>query len=546
MRPLTVRQCVDAGPATVRANKTPRRFDRALVSRLAAAAAFGLLIPIAWAETAPESLYARHCAACHGAERLGGMGPALLPENLTRVKPERAARSIAAGLPATQMPAFGDVLGDREIQGLVDLIYTPLAEIPAWGLEEIRGSSIQYAHAETLGAEPRFEADPQNLFIVVELGDHHATVLDGDRFEPIHRFETRPNLHGGPKFSPDGRFVYFASRDGWISKFDIYNLVTLAEVRAGINTRNIAVSADGRFVIAGNYLPHTLVVLDAETLDPVKVIPVNDGRGSSSRVSAVYTAPPRHTFVVALKDLREVWEIPYSDEALPVYTGMMHDHRRESGEEPLIDQGEFPVRRIQVDDYLDDFFFDQAYRHLIGASREGGGQVVHLDVGRVIAKLDLAGLPHLGSGISWEHEGRPILVTPNLKEASLSVVDMKSWKVTQRIETLGPGFFMRSHDGSRYAWTDVFLGPNRDAVHILNKETLEITKTLRPSPGKTAAHVEFTRDGRYALLSIWDTDGALIVYDGDSLEEIKRIPMNKPSGKYNVHNKTHYAAGTSH
>ncbi|RKW94245.1 hypothetical protein D9B85_15255, partial [Corynebacterium diphtheriae] len=27
-------------------------------------------------------------------------------------------------------------------------------------------------------------------------------------------------------------------------------------------------------------------------------------------------------------------------------------------------------------------------------------------------------------------------------------------------------------------------------------------------PGKNAAHVEFTNDGRYALLSVWDTDGA--------------------------------------
>ena len=40
-------------------------------------------------------------------------------------------------------------------------------------------------------------------------------------------------------------------------------------------------------------------------------------------------------------------------------------------------------------------------------------------------------------------------------------------------------------------------------------------------PGQTSAHVEFTRDGRYAL----------VVYDAASLEEVKRIPMRKPSGK---------------
>jgi len=58
--------------------------------------------------------------------------------------------------------------------------------------------------------------------------------------------------------------------------------------------------------------------------------------------------------------------------------------------------------------------------------------------------------------------------------------------------------------------------------------------------------VEFDRYGRYALLSIWDKDGMIIVYDAASLKEIKRIPMNKPSGKYNVYNKIHLSAGTSH
>ena len=41
-------------------------------------------------------------------------------------------------------------------------------------------------------------------------------------------------------------------------------------------------------------------------------------------------------------------------------------------------------------------------------------------------------------------------------------------------------------------------------------------------------------------------DGALVVYDADTLQEIKRLPMNKPSGKYNVYNKITGSAGTSH
>ena len=58
--------------------------------------------------------------------------------------------------------------------------------------------------------------------------------------------------------------------------------------------------------------------------------------------------------------------------------------------------------------------------------------------------------------------------------------------------------------------------------------------------------VEFDREGRHALVSVWDRDGALVVYDAATLAEVKRIPMDKPVGKYNVHNKITRSAGTSH
>ena len=489
------------------------------------------------------ALYAQHCAACHGADRLGGIGPALLPENLKRVRPKRAAAAIRNGLAATQMPAFGDRLRSDEIAALVELIYTPLARVPEWDGAQIEASRLLHRQpAHDTVSRPVFDADPLNLFLVVESGDHHVTVLDGDRLEPIHRFKSRYALHGGPKFSPDGRYAYLASRDGWISKFDMYRLQTVAEIRAGINTRNLAVSGDGRYVMVANYLPHSLVVLNAADLSLEKVIPVNDGRGNSSRVSAVYDAPPRQSFIAALKDMEEVWEIQYSDK--PVYYGRVHDYRVEGP--PEISE-RFPVRRIELDDYLDDFFFDPGYQNLIGAARNSkNGQVVSLLVGRKIADIDLAGLPHLGSGITWDYQGKAVVATPNLKKPELTVIQMGTWQVVKRIPTLGPGFFLRSHENSRYAWADVFFGADHDAVHVIDKATLEIVKTLRPEPGKTAAHVEFTRDGRYALLSIWDMDGGLVVYDASSLEEVKRLPMVKPSGKYNVYNKISGDRGTSH
>ena len=376
-----------------------------------------------------EALYQQHCASCHGAQRLGGVGPALLPQNLGRLRKSAASEVIGKGRPLTQMPAFSAALEEAQVAALTEYIYQPPAETPEWGIPEIRASHVVHHKPGSLGDKPVFEADLQNLFIVVEQGDHHATLLDGDRFEPIHRFKTRYTLHGGPKYSSDGRYVYFASRDGWISKFDIYNLKVVAEVRAGINTRNAAVSFNNRYVAVGNYLPHSLVILDAVDLSPVALLPMVDGAGNSSRVSAVYTAPPRDSFIVALKDIPEILEIPYSDI---------------SAENP-------EVRRIRMDDYLDDFFFNQAYSVVMGASRPAGskveaaavsGSVIDLDSGRKLADLAIPGMPHLGSGISWEYGDTTVMATPNLNAGAVSIIDMENWEVIKTLDTEGPGFFM--------------------------------------------------------------------------------------------------------
>lgn len=490
------------------------------------------------------NLYQSNCASCHGADRLGATGPALLPGNLERLRRPDAIKAITDGRIATQMQGFSGKLTGDEIKGLAEFIYTPLARPPVWGLQEIRASRISHHSAGSLPDKPVFKADPLNLFVVVEAGDHHATILDGDKFEPIVRFPTRYALHGGPKFSPDGRYVYFASRDGWIAKYDIWNLKLVAEVRAGINTRNMAVSSDGRFAMVGNYYPNALVVLDTLDLSPIRVIDVVGDGGKTSRVSAVYDAAPRKSFVAALKDLPEVWVMSYDDNAPPVYAGLVHDYKMGEG---IPVPGPFPPQRIHLDDYLDDFFFDASYEHLIGSSREGQGQVINLDVRRKIASIDLPGMPHLGSGITWNYQGKAVLASPNLKEGLVTVIDMKSWKTVKQIKTLGPGFFMRSHENTPYAWVDVFNGSkDRDVIQIIDKQKLEVVAQLKPSPGKVAAHTEFTRDGKYALVSIWEMDGDLVIYDAATLKEIKRLPMKKPSGKYNVYNKITRSAGTSH
>jgi dihydro-heme d1 dehydrogenase len=523
-----------------------RRASSVPGAMLAVAALF--VASLASAEPAIDSaaLYQQHCASCHGADRLGGTGPALFSESLTRLRKPQALKTIADGRAATQMPAFADTLSGEAIGALAEWIYTPLRDNPTWTMDQMRASQAIVTPPEALPERPIHDADPLNLFTVVEAGDQHVTILDGDTFEAIWRFPSHFALHDGAKYSPDGRFVYLGSRDGWVTKHDLYGLTTVAEIRVGLNLRNIAVSGDGRYVIAGNTLPNTAVILDARDLTPLKIIPVEDRQGRPSRVSAVYTAPPRQSFIVALKDQPELREISYRDDPEPLAKGFVHSYRP-GMIDGTFESGPFAVRRIELDKPLDDFFFDPAYRNAIGTGRDGGGgQVINLNVGKKIADVPIDGMPHLASGISFDHNGRPVLATPILNDAAIAIIDMTTWQPVARVETGGAGFFMRSHDNTPYAWLDNSMGPSPDQIQIFDKRTLQIVRTLRPEAGRTASHVEFTRDGRYALVSIAEIEGALAVFDARTFAEVKRVPMSKPSGKYNVYNKINLSSGTSH
>ena len=142
------------------------------------------------------ALFQQHCASCHGANRVGAMGPALLPESLAPAK-GRGTTSHRRRPRSDSDAAFGAVLGAEEIDALASYIYTPVLPVPSWSEADIRSSRVELHAPGSLPDKPVFDADPMNLFLVVEAGDHHVSVLDGDKMERIHRFPSRFALHGG-------------------------------------------------------------------------------------------------------------------------------------------------------------------------------------------------------------------------------------------------------------------------------------------------------------------------------------------------------------
>jgi mono/diheme cytochrome c family protein len=75
-------------------------------------------------------LFASNCASCHGTNRGGSIGPALIPEALATLSDSEVKSTILNGrqgtLPngrqGTLMPAWNDLLTDEEIDALIQLV----------------------------------------------------------------------------------------------------------------------------------------------------------------------------------------------------------------------------------------------------------------------------------------------------------------------------------------------------------------------------------------------------------------------------------------
>lgn len=151
-------------------------------------------------------------------------------------------------------------------------------------------------------------------------------------------------------------------------------------------TPELAASADGRFLAKVIEQPHSLVVMDAR-LSVLKVLPLMDKNGkTASRVAAIHDAPTRKSFIVALRDVPEVWEVSYDPTAEDIAVGMVHDFQYKEG---AFIPGYLNPRRTYLSEPLLGFSFSPNFSELIGTIGQTGKRVlVNLDVRRKIADLD--------------------------------------------------------------------------------------------------------------------------------------------------------------
>lgn len=450
-----------------------------------------------------KELYLKHCSSCHHPERYGVSAPPLFKETVGRKGDKELKETILKGLPATNMPAFENVLKEDEIDAVILYIKTPI-EKPKWDRNDILNSKIipQDLQPQALSLKPH-AIDLSNLFMIVEGGTGVVHFMDGNSFNLIDKVKVGA-MHGGPKFDYNYNFSYILSRDGWLVKYDLKNFKEIARLRVGINSRNISVSNDGRFIAAANLLPQNLVIVDAEKMEPKLVV------DTDSRIGAVYTFKDKGLFVAALREKPDVLLIDYKKD--------------------------FSIERLVIDQPLSDFFIEPTERYLIGATRSGEHLTVFdIEEKKTIKNLEISGMPHLASAALWKDGDKTLAAFPHIKSPTMTVMELYTWNVIARINLKGPGYFARTHESIPYIWVDT----NTDTMQLVDKKDFKVVKEIVPEKGRFAMHTEFTKDGRFALVSIREKGGAVYIYDAEKLEAVKRLPFEKPIGKYNATNKTH-------
>ncbi|MDH3974962.1 MAG: nitrite reductase [Deltaproteobacteria bacterium] len=446
---------------------------------------------------AGKKTYEKHCAECHHHERYGLVGPPLLPEYFGRKKDKDIQAAILEGLPATNMPPFKDKLSEKDVKALIAYIKSPVDK-PIWGVEQMRDTwQISYFGLDE--KKPKF--DMTNFFMIVEGGKGTVHFMDGDRFKLLGAVEVGA-IHGGPKFGRDLRYSFAVSRGGWIVKYDLIDFREVGRIRGGISTRNIAVSSDNKYLAQVNLLPKNIVIIDAFTMKPKEIIDPEATPG------AVYALKSRGVFVVSLKDKAEILVI--NDKTLK-------------------------VQRIKIDQPFTDFFIDPSERYLIGTSRGSDHfSVIDLVKSKVTKKVQSqGGMPHLASAAVWKNSKGTFAAFPHIGKPEISIIEMYTWQDKGKVKTKGAGFFARTHDKIRQIWADT----GTDTIQIIDKDSLKVVKEIVPQKGKRAMHIEFNKDGSRALVSVWEDDGEVVIYNTKNFKVVKRMPFKKPVGKYNATNK---------
>lgn len=485
-----------------------------------------------------EQLFERHCAVCHGADRGGYIAPALNRDE-TKLTRAQVAETISSGVPSTLMPqhpSWRGALSAKDRDLLAQLVTTQPKRTLSWGIDDVRNSlEVLVRDESTLPDAPRYRIDAiDDLMAVLSRGRHaagdEAKVLffDGRTHRLVGEVPTRFAPHLMDFHPTQPRWAYVRDDLGYVHKIDLFSMQAVRRVRAGLNGTSLAVSSDGRYVAAGSYVPHTMLILDADTLEPVRLLDLAgedpDGRWVEADAGIIHATPFANVFVVALEQAGQVWIVD-------------------------LDKPDSPVTVIKdVGRHLHDGFLSPDGRHFVVSSYDDHlNAVIDLQERRIVRKVPAGCQPHLGSGAVVRSNGRLLGIGTNIGEADcksfeVTVFDMERFEPVARIPVVGPTESPAAHPQAPYVIVDIVgKGPNANKLQFIDKDSLQVVRTIEVAGALAHSHFpEYTARGDFFYVSaryrgdrsLGGPAGQLVVYDSHTLAEVKSIPVDVPAGVF--------------
>ena len=473
-------------------------------------------------------MYEKECQGCHGPIHQGGVGSDLRPKALKKKEHNMLVQTILHGRENTAMPAWKDKFSPDDASGMVDWLmdWKNTVELTL-DFDEVHKSWTKLADVDALakkypvGKDGKLDykgAEVENVKDITFATERDASLvdfIDSTKAKVLSRHKAGFAVHVTVTNKANPRYAYSISRSGKLTMFDIGapGQPAVASVQVGQESRGLAVSPDGKYILAGNYNPGGAVLCDAHTLEPLKVYDTSrvinpDGQIEPSRVAGIADTPYGPYFAMALKDAGHVYIIDYSKPNFPIV-------------------GDVPnIGKILHDCFLNENEGEDYGRYFQIASQGSDLMgIVDFKTKTLAAKVYTGkkSKPHPGQGSSWFNKkmGKQLNATNSMNFGSVVIWESPSWEVVKKVPTAGGGLFVGTSEHTPYIWSDCVLGKpaNYNEVHLINKETLETDRIIKV--GKTKGQ-------------LIDAHTNKVLQEWDATQHAKVPVVEKPFGKETI------------
>ncbi len=351
-----------------------------------------------------------------------------------------------------------------------------------------------------------------DLGLIIERADGRLQLVEHSHRRVLAQIEGLGDLsHASIVYSRDARYGYVFGRDGGLTKVDLLTQKIVKRVMQSGNSIGGAISQDGKLIAVSNYKPGGVRIFSADTLELIADIPAIYGNGQQQSKTVGLVDAPGKRFVFSLYDAGEIWLVDMKQPKRPQITRFENI-------------GSLPYDALITPDgryYIAGLFGEDGLAMLDLWHPEKGVTRIMDGYGRGKQKLPVYKMPHLEG---WAQAGNKTFL-PAVGQHEVLVMDSR-WKQIRSIPVHGQPIFVMSRPDHRQVWVN-FAHPRNDTIQVIDTESLQIIKTLRP--GKAVLHMEFTPRGDQLWMSVRDEDRVDIV-DTESFEVLGSLKTAKPSG----------------